>query len=170
MFYSLKPLRLAFRGAGELAMMIGYGPTLTLGAYYVQTKTFSLEALLASLVPGLLMWSMILVNEIPDYKDDLRVNKMNLTVRFGPARTRWFFIVSLSGVYLFISAGVVLGVFPVSALLGLTSLPLAISSFGIVYHCYDDQLAMIPANRAMVVIYSMTMLLFCIGFLIGDLL
>src|SRR3990172_10796966 len=40
-FYSLKPFQFAYRGAGELMMLLGYGPTITLGAYYVQAQEIS---------------------------------------------------------------------------------------------------------------------------------
>jgi 1,4-dihydroxy-2-naphthoate octaprenyltransferase len=169
-FYSLKPLRLAFRGLGELAMLIGYGPTITLGAYYVQTGTFSPLAALAGMVPGLLMWSMILVNEIPDYLEDVSVAKLNLTVRLGPERVRWIYIISLTGVYFYILGGVVLHTFPPLTLLALGSLPFALKSFWTVYHFYLDQRAMIPANRSMVITYSTTMVLYCLGFLLSKLL
>ena len=169
-FYSVKPLRLAYRGIGELAMLIGYGPTITLGATYVQTGIFSVQAGLAGLVPGLLMWSMILVNEIPDYNEDLRANKLNLTVRFGPRVTRWLYIISLSGVYIFIASGAFAGLFPLWTLLGLAPLPAALRSFRVVLSHYRNPIAMYPANHAMVVAYSSTMMLFCVGFWLGKIL
>lgn len=168
-FYSVKPLRLAYRGVGELAMLVGYGPTITLGAAYVQTGHFSAVAGLAGLAPGLLMWSMILVNEIPDYIEDTRADKRNLTVRLGPERVRWLYIASLSGVYVFIVVGIVGGAFPVWSLLALGSMPFALRSFRIVRQHYLDPKAMAPANWAMVVTYSSTMLLFCSGFYLSKL-
>ncbi|MFQ5610547.1 MAG: prenyltransferase [Anaerolineae bacterium] len=163
-FYSVKPLRFSHRGVGELAMLIGYGPTITLGAAYVQTGHFSPIAGLAGLLPGLLMWSMILVNEIPDYAEDLHANKLNLTVRLGPGRTRWLYVASLTGVYLYIVGGAVMGVFPQWTLLALASAPFAIRSFRVILADYLRPWAMAPANRAMVITYSSTMLLFCMGF------
>ncbi|MBG7610402.1 MAG: prenyltransferase [Anaerolineae bacterium] len=165
--YSVKPLRLAYRGIGEFAMLIGYGPTIALGASYLQTGVFSAQAGLAGLVPGLLMWSMILVNEIPDYKEDLRANKLNLTVRFGPNVTRWLYIISLSGVYIFIVCGALGGLFPKWTLLGLASLPIAVRSFRVVLNHYLNPNAIFPANHAMVLTYTSTMVLFCLGFWLG---
>lgn len=169
-YYSVKPLRLAYRGLGELAMLIGYGPTITLGAYYVQTGHFSLLAGLASLVPGLLMWSMILVNEIPDYAEDLCAHKLNLTVRLGPRRVHWLFIASLTGTYAFIVGGTIIGIFQLSSLLALLSLPIAVRSFRVAHRHYLNPKKMVAANRAMVIIYSSTMLLFCIGIWSGKVL
>ncbi len=169
-FYSVKPLRFAYRGLGELAILLGYGPTITLGAAYVQTGRFSAVAGLAGLVPGLLMVAMILVNEMPDYLEDKRANKRNLTVRLGPGRVRWLYIASLSGVYVFIVIGAVVGVFPTWSLLALGSAPFAWRSFGVVRRHYLNPRAMAPANWTMVMAYSSTMLLFCAGFALSKIL
>lgn len=166
-FYSVKPLRLAYRGLGELAMLLGYGPTITLGAAYVQTGQFSRTAGLAGLVPGLLMWAMILVNEIPDYQEDRHARKLNLTVRLGPARARWLYTASLLSVYALILGGVIAGAFPFWALLALGGLPFAVQSTRVSLRHYLRPRAMAPANRAMVFAYSGTMLLFCLGFWLG---
>ncbi|MFQ5801118.1 MAG: prenyltransferase, partial [Candidatus Hydrothermarchaeales archaeon] len=56
-FYSLRPFQFAYRGIGELMMLLGYGPTITLGAYFVQAQRLSPQAFLAGLVPGMLMWA-----------------------------------------------------------------------------------------------------------------
>jgi 1,4-dihydroxy-2-naphthoate octaprenyltransferase len=169
-FYTLKPFRFAYRGVGELAMLIGYGPTITLGAAYVQTGSFSLEAGLSGLVAGMLMWSMMLVNEIPDYSEDLQADKLNLTVRLGPKKARWLYFASLSSVFVYIIAGVVLKFFPPWALLALISLPFVLYSFRVVFDNYQNPELLATANRAMVTIYSSTMLLFSFAFLLSKVL
>lgn len=168
-FYSVKPLQLAYRGAGELAMFIGYGPTISLGAAYVQTGHFSLIAGLAGLVPGMLMVAMILVNEIPDYREDLRADKRNLTVRLGPARSSWLFAVSLSLAFAGVAGGIAAGAFPMGAALALAALPLALNAVSVARRHYLSPRQMAPANRAMVFTYSTTMALFVIGFWLGSL-
>ncbi|MBW8012736.1 MAG: prenyltransferase [Chloroflexi bacterium] len=169
-FYTLKPFRFAYHGVGELAMLIGYGPTITLGAAYVQTGAFSLEAGLSGLVAGMLMWSMILVNEIPDYTEDLKANKLNLTVRLGPEKARWLYIASLSSVFVYIVSGVVLKFFPAWALLALISLPFVFYSFRVVYDHYQNPEVLAAANRAMVTTYSSAMLLFSFAILLSKVL
>jgi 1,4-dihydroxy-2-naphthoate octaprenyltransferase len=166
-FYSAKPLRFAYRGLGELMMLIGYGPTITLGAAYVQSGHFSLEAGLAGLVPGLLMWSMILVNALPDYVEDLRARKLNLTVRLGPRRVRWLYLASLISVYLFLLGMVIAELIPAWGLLALLSVPFAARSSLTVLRRYRNSRELAPANRDMVITYSTTMVLFCCGLLLS---
>ena len=69
-FYSAKPFRFAYHGIGELTMFLGYGPVITTWAYYIHSAQITGEILLIGAVPGLLMWTMILINEIPDYEED----------------------------------------------------------------------------------------------------
>lgn len=165
-FYSVKPFRFAYRGLGEVAMLIGYGPVITMGAYFVQTGMVALQPAVAGLVPGLLMWAMIVVNEIPDYEEDRRAKKMNLVVRVGRERGKNVFILSLAVTYLFIAASVAVGVFPLPALLSLLSIPFAYTSASYLRRYYRDKIKVAAANEAMVKVYSSTMILLTVGFLI----
>ncbi len=165
-FYSAKPFRFAYRGIGELAMLIGYGPVITLGAYFVQTGEVALEPAIAGLVPGMLMWAMIVVNEIPDYEEDKRARKMNLVVRVGRERGKDVFILSLAVTYLFIAASVAAGFFPAQALLAFLSIPFAYASASYLRRYYRDKIKVAAANEAMVKVYSSTMILLTVGFLI----
>jgi 1,4-dihydroxy-2-naphthoate octaprenyltransferase len=165
-FYSAKPLRFAYRGIGEVAMLLGYGPVITLGAYFVQTGKLALEPIIAGLVPGMLMWAMIVVNEIPDYEEDRRAGKMNLVVRIGRKKGKEVYILSLVVIYGFIAAAAAVGVFPMGSLLALLSIPFAYSSAAHLSRHYLDKIKVAAANEAMVKVYSSTMVLLTVGFLI----
>ncbi|NTV54775.1 MAG: prenyltransferase, partial [Syntrophaceae bacterium] len=82
-FYTVPPVKFAYRGFGELGLLVNFGPVLVMGSYYVQRQTLDMEPVILSLVPGFLMWSMIVINEIPDYEEDRQSGKMNLVARFG---------------------------------------------------------------------------------------
>ncbi len=165
-FYTLKPLQFAYRGLGEIAMFLGYGPTITLGAYFVQAAQLSWQGFLAGFVPGALMFAMIVVNEIPDYEEDSRANKRNITVRFGVENARKIYAASLAVIYLFIFFAALLGVFPLATHLTLLSLPFAYRSVKYTNLYYRDRILMAKANREMVRVYSSAMLLFTLGFLV----
>tara|TARA_B100001964_G_C14261902_1_gene616113 strand:- start:1298 stop:2197 length:900 start_codon:yes stop_codon:yes gene_type:complete len=165
-FYSAPPLRLAYRGFGELAMLIGYGPIITLGAYYVQVNSFATQAFLAGLVPGILMWAMIIINEIPDYKEDKRAKKKNLVVRIGRKKGLNAFILSVGFIFLFITSMSLLGVFPLLSLISLLSGIFAINSVRYLRKYYLNKDKVFLANKEMVKLYSSTVLLFSLGFLI----
>lgn len=82
-FYHSAPLRLSYRGWGELAVAISYGPLVVGGTYLVQTGTLIAPVLHASLVLGLLVAAFLWINEFPDYQADKACAKNNLVVRMG---------------------------------------------------------------------------------------
>lgn len=71
------PIRWSYRGLGEPFIFLSYGPTMTLGSYYVQVQRIDLVAALASLIPGLLIFVLAIINKIPDFYRD----KRNIVIR-----------------------------------------------------------------------------------------
>ena len=69
-FYTAPPIRFGYRGLGEIAQLLCFGPGIGLGAYYVQTQRISWEAFWGTLPFGIMLFSMITINEIPDYLED----------------------------------------------------------------------------------------------------
>jgi 1,4-dihydroxy-2-naphthoate octaprenyltransferase len=166
LFYSLRPFQFAYRGLGEFMMLLGYGPTITLGAYFVQAQDITLQALLAGIVPGMLMWAMIIVNEIPDYEEDKESGKKNLVVRLGKEAGVKLFAGGLILIYIFILVMVVLEFFPNGVLLSLLSIFFSLTAVKYLSEHYMDKLEVAVANKEMVKVYSVTTLLFTLGFLI----
>jgi 1,4-dihydroxy-2-naphthoate octaprenyltransferase len=87
-FYSAPPFRWAYRGVGEILIAFAYGWLATVSGYYIITGSVDLRATLLSLPPALTVFSVIVINEIPDYEADLKVSKKNLVVRLGIKRAR----------------------------------------------------------------------------------
>ena len=54
-FYTAPPFRFVHRGLGEICVALGFGPIMTIGAYYVQAKHWSWEAIYASLPVAILI-------------------------------------------------------------------------------------------------------------------
>lgn len=155
-FYTAPPIRFGYRGFGEVGLLVNFGPVIVLGSYYVQAKTFAWEPLIASLVPGLMMWSMIIINEIPDYETDRRGGKWNLVARFGRETGAALYAAGLFIAYGVLAVSGFLKILSPFVLLGLISLPLAVQSFVIMKRYLNDPLAMAPANLAMIRIHSIT--------------
>ncbi len=156
LFYTTPPIKYSYRGFGELGLLLNFGPVIVLGAYYVQTRTFTWEPLIASLVLGLMMWSMILINEIPDYETDRQGGKWNLVARFGKKSGAFLYVIGLFLAYGILLLSAYSGMMPTFVLLGLLSLPLAVKSIPIMLRHLDDPLRMTPANLAMVKVHALT--------------
>ena len=93
-FYHAPPLRLSYRGLGELAVALAYGPLIACGAYLVQRGTVSRTVALASLPLGILIAAFLFINEFPDREADRTAGKRTLVVRLGkPAASKVFAII-----------------------------------------------------------------------------
>jgi 1,4-dihydroxy-2-naphthoate octaprenyltransferase len=125
--YTAPPLKLVYRGLGEVAVAIGFGPLMLLGAYVVQTGgTITAEAFVASLPIALLVALILYVNEIPDRRGDARAGKRTLPVRFSKTSVITGYRAAAGAAYVIVAVGVVAGVLPVPALLALLTIPLAL--------------------------------------------
>lgn len=165
-FYTVPPVRYGYRGFGELGLLINFGPVIVLGAFYVQTKSLAMEPFVISFTLGFMMWSMIIINEIPDYEEDRRGGKLNLVARFGRKTGIALYIVGLIGAYGTILLSVLLGVTPFLLLLALLTVPNAYNSLSILQKNYADRIGIIPANQAMIKVHAMTGMLLIIAYLI----
>ncbi|MDH4131413.1 MAG: prenyltransferase [Gemmatimonadota bacterium] len=85
-FYHAPPFRLAYRGLGELAVAVSYGPLVCVGTYLVQRETIPTEVVLLSLPLGVLVAAFLWINEFPDYSADALSGKRTLVVRLGRRR------------------------------------------------------------------------------------
>ncbi|MHB8138643.1 MAG: UbiA family prenyltransferase [Smithellaceae bacterium] len=165
-FYTVPPIRFGYRGFGEAGLLVNFGPVIVLGSYYVQARAFACEPLIASLVPGFMMWSMIIINEIPDYETDRRGGKWNLVARFGRKPGAVLCGLGLAIAYgVLIIAGLARALSPF-VLLGLVSLPFAVKSFAVMKRHLNDPLAMAPANLAMIKVHGLTGAAMIVAYLI----
>lgn len=120
--YAGFPCRMAYRGLGELAVAVAYGPLICSGTYIVQRHALPLPVILLSLPVGLLIAAFLWINEFPDYTADLAARKLNLVARLGRARaSHWFAIILLAAFA--IQCLLPAYAFPRSVWLGLAGIP-----------------------------------------------
>ncbi len=86
--YTAHPIRLGYRGLGDLFVFVFFGVVAVVGTDYVQTGTLRLVALYASVVPGALATAILVANNLRDIDTDRAAGKRTLAVRLGPAATR----------------------------------------------------------------------------------
>jgi 1,4-dihydroxy-2-naphthoate polyprenyltransferase len=91
-FYHSPPLKLSYRGFGELAVALCYGPLIAAGTYLVQRGGFGIQLAWTSIPLGLLIASFLWICEFPDYLADRAAGKRNLVVRLGRVRASRAFI------------------------------------------------------------------------------
>lgn len=164
-FYVAPPIRWAYRGLGELVIGLSYGPWMVLGSLYLHTGSVTWPALWASLLPGLLIMALAVVNAIPDFHQDRLVGKRNLVVRVGRRRAVWLYTgLAAAGLSAPIF-GVAAGVFPAACLLSLVALPLLVMSARCAMRAYESPRKLVPAARHMVACYLVAVALFTLAIL-----
>jgi 1,4-dihydroxy-2-naphthoate octaprenyltransferase len=163
-FYTAPPIRFGYRGLGEIAQLLCFGPGIGLGAYYVQTQRISWEAFWGTLPFGIMLFSMITINEIPDYLVDRKGGKLNLVARFGPKVGVVLFVASLSAAYGAILAGILLGKIPSSGAIAFLTLPIAWKTVSVLRTHYNDPRKMASANLGMICIHNFTAILLILAY------
>src|SRR5689334_22428121 len=111
MFYSGDPFPLKYRGFGELAVLLVWGPLMVGGAYYIQTQTLPLWVVIASL-PYALGVTTVLFGKHLDKVDFDAHNKTNtMVVLLGEKRARTTAKLMVALMYVSTIALVIAGVF-----------------------------------------------------------
>jgi 1,4-dihydroxy-2-naphthoate octaprenyltransferase len=96
--YTGGPFPLAYRGMGELFVILFFGLVAVCGTVFIQTLEWRKEALLLGTQVGLLSAVLISINNLRDREEDSTTGKRTLAVRFGakPARVMVWMEVKLA--------------------------------------------------------------------------
>ncbi|HYH05439.1 MAG TPA: 1,4-dihydroxy-2-naphthoate polyprenyltransferase [Thermoanaerobaculia bacterium] len=91
--YTGGPFPLAYKGLGEIFVLIFFGFVAVGGTFYAHSLQLTQSALLAGFAAGSLATVLIVINNLRDVDNDRRSNKRTLVVRFGErfARTEIVF-------------------------------------------------------------------------------
>ncbi len=165
--YTAPPVRLAHRGLGELAVGLGFGPVMVTGAYWVQQQRWSTEALLASVPVGLMIASVLYINEIPDRMWDLKAGKRTLITRLDPQAAVRGYAILMAAAYLAIVIPAALGSLPVPTVLGLLTAPMAWKAYRMLQRHHAFAYRLIPANATTIFTHLYTGLLLAGGYVIA---
>ena len=140
----------------------GFG-LMVLGTYFTQSGSYSVAAVTVALVAGLLIANLLLLNEFPDVEADKSAGRKHIPIILGTAGAAKVYC-SITGLaYILILAGAIIDILPLSALLGLITLPLGIKAMkgALRYHSDIDNL--IPYLGTNVSVVLLTPLLMSLG-------
>ena len=167
-FYTAPPLRLVHRGLGEIAVALGFGPTMLLGAYFVQAERFTFEAIYLSIPVAILIALVLYVNEIPDRAGDAAAGKRTLPVRWSKNAVIAVYAWSVILTYALIAVGALTGILPRPTLIALATVPIAVRVTRALRRDYDDPYAlMFSAMGSNVKLHLFTGLLLFAGYLVA---
>jgi len=166
--YTMPPFKLVYRGLGEIATAIGFGPVMLLGAYTVQSRgAISPEAFLASVPVALLVAMILYVNEIPDRAGDAKAGKRTLPVRWTKETVVRVFDIAATASFVAVVAGVAAGLLPLPGLLVLFAVPLAVRVHVGLVQFYDSPYALMETMATNIQLHLSVGVLLLVGYLIA---
>lgn len=165
-FYTAKPFRIGYGSFGELAVGVGFGPLMVMGAYYVQAQVLPFRIFLISIPIGILIALVLFINEFPDYAADKAVGKRTLVVILGKKRSVILYHSLLTVTYLTIISLAMFKFLPFICLIALFSLPLAFRAFVVSKNNFDKVYELLPANISTIGLHCLIGVLLCISLIL----
>ena len=160
--YSLPPFKLCYRGFGEIAVGLAFGPAIVMGIYVLIEGRFDWLPLLVSLPVALLIVNVLWINQYPDYEADKAHNKKNGVVRLGKQKAVYVYAALFVLSDLSVIAIALYAQNPIW-LLPLLTVPIEVKAVKNCRRYLDDIHKLIASNAATVQIYQ----LFGISFVIS---
>ena len=151
-----------------IAPGLGFGPLMVLGTYFTQTGDYTLAAVMASMVPGFLVSNLLLLNQFPDIEADMTASRRHLPIAVGRENSAKVYAALISATYLWLIFSAAFDVLPLTALLGLITLPLGLKAVRGVLKYSDDIDSLIPFMGRNIIVTLLTPLLMGVGILIGS--
>jgi 1,4-dihydroxy-2-naphthoate polyprenyltransferase len=163
--YTAPPLKLVYRGLGEIAVAAGFGPIMLVGAYVAETGRLAWEPLVASLPVAILIALILYVNEIPDRRGDAAAGKRTLVVRLSPVAVERLYLGAALLAFALVVVGVVAGIMPWPTLVALLALPLVFQVYRGIEQHYDSPYTLMAYMGTNVKLHLYTGLLLFGGYL-----
>ena len=142
---------------GEVFAGLHFGPLMVLGGHFIQTGRYGVSALVSGIVPGILVGTLLFLNEFPDVEADREVGRRNAVIHLGLAKSSKIYVLLIASTYMWVLACVLLGLMPVTMLVTFVTLPLALKAARGVLRDYGDVERLIPSMGSNVkLVLSMT--------------
>jgi len=145
---------------------VGLGILPVLGAYFVQTGTYTLPAFIASVPSGILVHNLLLLNEFPDVAADTKVGRRTMPIVMGKRGASIVYSALTVSVYVWIIGWVIAGVMPLFTLIALLTLPFALKAIQGALK-YEDMSRLVPGMANNVLFILTIQLLLGIGYILA---
>ena len=87
--YTAGPWPLAYNGLGDVAVILFFGVVPVGFTYWIQTHAWTAQTTFAALACGLVIDTMLMVNNFRDREEDARCGKRTVVVLFGKGFGKW---------------------------------------------------------------------------------
>ncbi len=128
-----------------LAPGLGFGPIMIVGTYTLLNGERHAAVLSVSLIVLLLVSDLLLLNQFPDLEPDRAAGRRHLPILIGRKRSAWVYLAFLLVAYALLLLTVFVKLLPVTSLMALATLLLAIPAAARVLKYHDDMPRLLPA-------------------------
>jgi len=151
--YNGPPLRLVNKGVGEVGIFLAWGPLMVMGAYYVQTQSFSsLWPLMVAIPSGLWTLLVLLINEFADEEADRSVGRKTWVILFGFKKSMYIYFALALSCYLLVVAGFLFRGWPLGSLLVIMTFPLLIMAYKVGQKNIGNWAGFLPAVKTTILL------------------
>lgn len=120
---------------GELMTGINFGPLVSIGGYLSLAGNYGPSSLYAGIVPGILVGTLLYLNEFPDVDADKSVGRRNLVISLGLEKAAYGYGVLIFSVYAWIAYCVITNLLPWTVLVTYITLPIGLKAVkGVIEH------------------------------------
>lgn len=133
-FYTAPPLGFKYRALGDIAVFLAFGPIMTLGVYYIQTREISWLPVLLSIPIGLLTTAILHGNNFRDIKEDLSAGYKTFAGILGAKGSSYYYTILVLLAYVLTTYFVIKGYLPIAGLLVLITLPVALKNIKVSFN------------------------------------
>ena len=146
-----------------IAPGLGVGPLMVIGTHFVLTGSYSLTALLASLVVFFLANNLLLLNQLPDIEPDRAVGRRHIPALYGAKFASRLYVIQLILSYFALVIAVLVGYLPMLSLVALITLFLAIPSAKGALYNWNNIEKLMPSMGMNVAVNLITPILIATG-------
>lgn len=148
---------------------LGLGTLPVLGLYFIQTSSYTLQSVIASVPSGILVHNLLLLNEFPDTEADRNAGRRTLPILIGKREASKVYSALTLTVYLWIVGGVIMGHIPPMCLIALTTLPISFKAIRGAQQTHKrEKIVLAMKNNVLVVL--LTQFFIGLGYLLATLL
>jgi 1,4-dihydroxy-2-naphthoate octaprenyltransferase len=142
---------------GEVFTGLNFGPLMVLGGYFIQTGRYSLNPLASGLIPGILVGTLLFLNEFPDLEADREAGRRNIVISLGRENSAKLYVLLISMVYSWVLVGIIIGIMPMTMLITFVTTPLAVkAAIGVLRDSGDTERLIPTLGINVMLVLSMT--------------
>lgn len=125
LFYTAPPVGLKYRALGDVAVFLAFGPLMSMGAYFVQSREVSWQAGALAVPAALLTIAILHGNNFRDIMEDRQAGYSTVAGLLGTRGSSLYYLLLVGGAYAALLAFVTVGWLSPWCLLVLATLPYA---------------------------------------------